>query len=89
MKENTPKSRQFSGLRKRAEEFLNKHPRAIKKLPPGDVRNLIEDLQIYQVELEMRREELRRAQLELEAARDKYSHLYDFAPVGSQLVRRG
>jgi PAS domain S-box-containing protein len=30
----------------------------------------------------MQNEELRQAQLDLEAARDKYSDLYDFAPVG-------
>ena len=69
-------------LRERAEGFINKNPSAIKQVPPGDVKELIEDLQIHQVELEMQNEELRRAQLELEAARDKYSSLYDFAPVG-------
>jgi PAS domain S-box-containing protein len=70
------------GLRERAEEFISKNPSAIKKMPPCDVTKLIEDLQIHQVELEMQNEELRQAQLELEAARDRYSNLYDFAPVG-------
>lgn len=69
-------------LRRRAAEFINKYPSTIKEIPPGDVKKLIEDLQIHQVELEMQNEELRRAQLELEAARDKYADLYDFAPVG-------
>jgi PAS domain S-box-containing protein len=69
-------------LRQRAEEFITKNPSAIKKTPPGDVKKLIEDLRIHQVELEMQNEELRRAQLELEAARDKYADLYDFAPIG-------
>jgi len=69
------------GLRERAEEFINKNPSAIKKVQPDDVKKLIEDLQIHQVELEMQNEELRQAQLELEEARDKYSDLYDFAPV--------
>jgi len=69
-------------LRQRAAEFINKNPSAIKEIPPGDVKKLIEDLQIHQVELEMQNEELRRAQLELEAARDKYADLYDFAPIG-------
>ncbi len=35
-----------------------------------------------QVELEMQNDELRRAQEELEAARDGYAELYNFAPVG-------
>jgi len=69
-------------LRERAEEFINKNPLAIKEIPADDIKKLIEHLQVHQVELEMQNEELRRAQLELEEARDKYSDLYDFAPVG-------
>lgn len=69
-------------LRRRAEEFINKNPSTIKKTPPRDVKNLVEDLQIHQVELEMQNEDLRQAQLELKAARDRYSALFDFAPVG-------
>lgn len=41
-----------------------------------------EDLRVHQVELEQQNEELQRVQLGLETARDKYSDLYDFAPVG-------
>ena len=69
-------------LRRRAEEFLDRHPEAVSKIPAGDLHKLIEDLHVHQIELEMQNEELRRAQLELEKARDRYSELYDFAPVG-------
>ena len=72
----------FSKLRKQAKELLDKDPSAIEKMPPGEIKTLIEELHIHQTELEMQNEELRRTQLELEAARDKYSNLYDFAPVG-------
>ena len=71
-----------SSLRKRAEEFLNRNHRVSKKSSSREVQDLIEDLHIHQIELEMQNEELRRAQLELERARNQYSDLYDFAPVG-------
>ena len=69
-------------LRRRAEEFLDRNPEAVSTIPAGDLHQLIEDLHIHQIELEMQNEELRRAQLALEAARNEYSDLYDFAPVG-------
>ena len=77
-----------SSLRKRAEEFLEKNPEAIKEITSGDVKKLVEDLHIHQIELEIQNEELRRAQLELEASRDRYSDLYDFAPVGYVTVSK-
>ena len=69
-------------LREKAEQFIKKNLSAIKKMPPNDVKALIEDLQIHQIELEMQNEELRRAQAQLAESLDKYSELYDFAPIG-------
>lgn len=77
--ENKNKS---NSLRRQAEESLLKTPSSTKKMSARDPKDSIEELQIHQAALEMQNEELRRAQLELEAARDKYSDLYDFAPVG-------
>ena len=47
-----------------------------------EVRKLFYELQTHQIELEMQNEELRKAHAELELSRDRYSDLYDFAPVG-------
>jgi PAS domain S-box-containing protein len=43
---------------------------------------LLHELQEYQIELEYQNDELRRSQLAVEAARDRYIDFYDFAPVG-------
>ena len=51
-------------------------------MPVKDVQQLVHELQVHQIELEMQNDELRRTQLELEAARDRYVDLYDFSPAG-------
>lgn len=48
----------------------------------GEIERLFHELRVYQAELEMQNEALRTAHAELEAAKDRLSDLYDFAPVG-------
>jgi PAS domain S-box-containing protein len=47
-----------------------------------ELRRVQETLETQQVELEMQNDELRRIQQELEVSRNKYTELYNFAPVG-------
>ncbi|MCP4603381.1 MAG: PAS domain S-box protein [Proteobacteria bacterium] len=47
-----------------------------------EVRELVHDLQTHQIELETQNKELRLVQDELVKSRNRYSNLYDTAPVG-------
>lgn len=62
--------------------MLNETPQSLNNIAPEDIQQLIQELQVYQIELNMQNEELSRVQLELRKARDTYLDLYDLAPIG-------
>ncbi len=82
MAKKPDRSKELTGLRRQAEARLHTTRRDIAAMPVKDVQRLVHELQVHQIELEMQNEELRRIQVELEAARDRYVDLYDFSPVG-------
>ena len=54
----------------------------LKNMSPEYLRRMVQELQVYQIELEMQNETLRQTQAELQHTRDKLRQLYEHAPVG-------
>jgi PAS domain-containing protein len=69
-------------LRKKAEEKLKVNQKTSTPVIEADVKRLLHELQVHQIELEMQNEELRLANEMTEAALKKFTLLYDFAPMG-------
>ena len=69
-------------LRRKAEEKLKEKNKEDKLDIEADVKKLLHELQVHQIELEMLNEELREANNTAETALKKYTVLYDFAPLG-------
>jgi PAS domain S-box-containing protein len=70
-------------LRRRAEERLQAEEfKARLASPELESARLLHELQVHQIELEMQNAELSQARDELEKSLERYSDLYDFAPVG-------
>jgi len=70
-------------LRWKAEELLKEQQKKMD-LPfsESDVKKLLHELQVHQIELEMQNEELRQVYETAETALKKYTMLYDSAPMG-------
>jgi len=66
MGKKTVKPKLSKKLKTRVEEFLNSNLSAIKKISPRAVRELLEDLQIYQIELDNYSKELQKVSAELQ-----------------------
>lgn len=70
-------------LRKKAEEKLIK--KQLEKFTPtdeADLKKMLHELHVHQIELEMQNEELHLAYDTIEATLKKHTMLYDMAPVG-------
>ncbi|HUG68373.1 MAG TPA: PAS domain-containing protein [Pirellulaceae bacterium] len=79
--QTSSQSTEAKTLRQRAEMLLHAKSAVMPTMPTADVQALVYELNVYQIELEIQNEELRQSQLELADSRDRFSDLYDFAPV--------
>jgi PAS domain S-box-containing protein len=87
MTEKTKSSAGTAELRRRAEDRLKKKQnrpgsKTGKQKSEADTQRILHELQVHQIELEMQNDELQSARNEMESELEKYSDLYDFAPVG-------
>lgn len=71
-----------SKLRERIEAVLKHKATNLENAYTKNLEELIEDLKIYQYELEFQNDELQRIHLELEDSRNEYRMLFHYAPVG-------
>lgn len=71
-----------TSLRQRAEELLRSRPAGSQGYSLEDIHHLLHELSVYQTELEIQNEELRKSQQALQESHNRYQDLYDFAPAG-------
>ena len=80
------KTQGTSELRRRAEARLKKITSVAPPLTEAESQQLIHELQVHQIELELQNEELMQTRAQLEQSLEKYTDLYDFAPISYFLL---
>ncbi len=76
------KEQWFDRLRDLAEQMAADTENDAVNLKASDFTSLVHEIKVYQVELEIQNEELRKAQTELAQSRDRFSALFQKAPAG-------
>ena len=69
-------------LDSRVDQLLCEHIKDIRAPSPEEVHRLVYEIELRESQLEQQNEELRKIQQHLEAYKDRYVDLYDFAPLG-------
>lgn len=84
------KSKRSDELRRQAERLVQEsaeNPEALSE-SGSDLKSLLHELEVHQIELEIQNEELRHVQVTLEESRNRYFDLYELAPVGYFTIDR-
>lgn len=76
----------FSNLRKKAEKSLREYPIYMENFSLKEIKSMIHEIQVHQVELEMQNDELQRSQEKIEVSEAKYFDLFNFAPIGFAVI---
>jgi len=84
MKKTTIKKNTSASVRNRAEKLLKtrESKASVKNRIQAELHALVHELQVHQVELEMQNAELQVGRDRMEEVLEKYTDLFDFAPVG-------
>lgn len=72
----------FHDLRSRAENKLQDSLSNFDNYSLKDIKSLIHEIQVHQVELEMQNDELIRTQYELKKSEMRHEYHYNFVPIG-------
>ena len=76
---------QTADLRQRPEDIIRQKTAqspVSETISHEELRKILHELSVHQLELEMQNEELRQSKLELHASQNRYFELYDLAPAG-------
>lgn len=73
-------------IREKAENLIKEKGLSEEDYSKRDLKQIIHDLQVHQIELELQNEELRATQKKLEDSKEDYFNLFNKAPVGFMLI---
>jgi chemotaxis family two-component system sensor kinase Cph1 len=76
------REKRLQELRQQTETLLAEKLKDVREMKLEDIKEIVYELQVHQIELEMQNEELRRIQIELQESQNKYLGLYNSAPTG-------